>query len=71
FTIKLISLNTQWVNKPKFHVLFHLNQFFSQFGPDSLFAIEKFGSYNGVVQQVIIHFSHQGPSNDITNHFLK
>ncbi|CAH7665938.1 hypothetical protein PPACK8108_LOCUS236 [Phakopsora pachyrhizi] len=47
FLIKLISSNAQWVNKPKFHILLHLSQSVAHFGPASLFATEKFESYNG------------------------
>ncbi|KAI8460786.1 hypothetical protein BY996DRAFT_6429562 [Phakopsora pachyrhizi] len=47
FLLKLISASAQWVNKP--------NQSIAQFGPASLFATEKFESYNGVVRQASIH----------------
>ncbi|KAI8459667.1 hypothetical protein BY996DRAFT_6429889 [Phakopsora pachyrhizi] len=67
FLIKLISSNAQWVNKPKFHILLHLSQSVACFGPASLFATEKFESYNGVVQQASIHFNRQSPSQDIAN----
>ncbi|KAI8458443.1 hypothetical protein BY996DRAFT_6430227 [Phakopsora pachyrhizi] len=33
---------------PKFHILLHLSQSVAHFGPASLFATEKFESYNGV-----------------------
>ncbi|KAI8448536.1 hypothetical protein BY996DRAFT_6433223 [Phakopsora pachyrhizi] len=70
FLLKLISASAQWVNKPKFHMLIHLNQSIAQFGPASLFATEKFKSYNGVVCQASIHSNHQSPSRDIANTFL-
>ncbi|KAI8459899.1 hypothetical protein BY996DRAFT_6409842 [Phakopsora pachyrhizi] len=47
----LISTNAQWVNKPKLHMLIHLIQSIAHFGPASLFATEKFESYNGVPLQ--------------------
>ncbi|KAI8447008.1 hypothetical protein BY996DRAFT_4647289 [Phakopsora pachyrhizi] len=70
FLLKLISASAQWVNKPKFHMLIHLNQSIAKFGPASLFATEKFESYNGVVHQASIHSNHQSPSRDIANTFL-
>ncbi|KAI8460946.1 hypothetical protein BY996DRAFT_8683517 [Phakopsora pachyrhizi] len=51
FLLKLISTNAQWVNKPKFHMLIHLSQSIARFGPISLFATEKYESYNGVPPQ--------------------
>ncbi|KAI8452738.1 hypothetical protein BY996DRAFT_6431741 [Phakopsora pachyrhizi] len=70
FLLKLISASAQWVNKPKFHMLIHLSQSIAQFGPASLFATEKFESYNGVVRQASIHSNRQSPSRDIANNFL-
>ncbi|CAH7677338.1 hypothetical protein PPACK8108_LOCUS12479 [Phakopsora pachyrhizi] len=70
FLIKLISSNAQWVNKPKFHILLHQSQSVARFGPASLFATEKFESYNGVVQQESIHSNCQSPSQDIANSFM-
>ncbi|KAI8458273.1 hypothetical protein BY996DRAFT_4577407, partial [Phakopsora pachyrhizi] len=70
FLLKLISASAQWVNKPKFHMLNHLSQSIARFGPASLFATEKFESYNGVVCQASIHSNHQSPSRDIENNFL-
>ncbi|KAI8462096.1 hypothetical protein BY996DRAFT_6408075 [Phakopsora pachyrhizi] len=70
FLIKLISTNAQWVNKPKFHISLHLTHSIMNFGPASLFATEKFESYNGVVRQASIHSNCQNPSHDIANSFL-
>ncbi|KAI8461540.1 hypothetical protein BY996DRAFT_8404742, partial [Phakopsora pachyrhizi] len=70
FLLKLISASAQWVNKPKFHMLIHLSQSIARFGPASLFATEKFESYNGVVRQASIHSNRQSPSRDIANNFL-
>ncbi|KAI8457359.1 hypothetical protein BY996DRAFT_8685347 [Phakopsora pachyrhizi] len=69
FLLKLISTNAQWVNKPKFHMLIHLRQSIERFGPTSLFATEKYESYNGVVQQASIHSNRQSPSHDIATSF--
>ncbi|KAI8458285.1 hypothetical protein BY996DRAFT_8385499 [Phakopsora pachyrhizi] len=70
FLLKLISASAQWVNKPKFHMLIHLNQSIARFKPASLFATEKFESYNGVVCQASIHSNRQSPSRDIAITFL-
>ncbi|KAI8460241.1 hypothetical protein BY996DRAFT_4632711 [Phakopsora pachyrhizi] len=70
FLLKLISASAQWVNKPKFHMLIHLSQSIARFGPASLYATEKFESYNGVVRQASIHSNCQSPSRDIANNFL-
>ncbi|KAI8448199.1 hypothetical protein BY996DRAFT_8690894 [Phakopsora pachyrhizi] len=51
-------------------MLIHLSQSIAQFGPASLFATEKFESYNGVVCQASIHSNRQSPSRDIANTFL-
>ncbi|KAI8446222.1 hypothetical protein BY996DRAFT_8458912 [Phakopsora pachyrhizi] len=69
FLLKLISTNAQWVNKPKFHMLIHLRQSIARFGPTSLFATEKYESYNGVVRQASIHSNRQSPSHDIATSF--
>ncbi|KAI8448108.1 hypothetical protein BY996DRAFT_8690975 [Phakopsora pachyrhizi] len=69
FLLKLISTNAQWVNKPKFHMLIHLRQSIERFGPTSLFATEKYESYNGVVQQASIHSNRQSPFHDIATSF--
>ncbi|KAI8457263.1 hypothetical protein BY996DRAFT_8685400 [Phakopsora pachyrhizi] len=69
FLLKLISTNAQWVNKPKFHMLIHLRQSIERFGPTSLFATEKYESYNGVVRQASIHSNRQSPSHDIATSF--
>ncbi|KAI8457801.1 hypothetical protein BY996DRAFT_8685119 [Phakopsora pachyrhizi] len=71
FLLKLISTNAQWVNKPKFHMLIHLSQSIARFGPTSLFATEKYESYNGVVRQASIHSNRQSPSHDIATSFQK
>ncbi|KAI8457807.1 hypothetical protein BY996DRAFT_8420195 [Phakopsora pachyrhizi] len=69
FLLKLISTNAQWVNKPKFHMLIHLSQSIAHFGPTSLFATEKYESYNGVVRQASIHSNRQSHSHDIATSF--
>ncbi|KAI8444958.1 hypothetical protein BY996DRAFT_4599269, partial [Phakopsora pachyrhizi] len=46
FLLKLISTTAQWVNKPNFHILLHISHSILRFRPASLFATEKFESYN-------------------------
>ncbi|KAA1076465.1 hypothetical protein PGT21_007921 [Puccinia graminis f. sp. tritici] len=55
----------QWVNKPKFHMLLHLAESIRRFGPASLFATEKFESYNAVLRNVSVHSNRQSPGKDI------
>ncbi|KAH9821040.1 hypothetical protein DFH28DRAFT_1190561 [Melampsora americana] len=67
FLKNLVSLNARWVNKPKFHMLIHLQDSIQQFGPASLFATEKLQSFNGVVRHASVHSNHQSPGSDIAN----
>ncbi|KAH9810786.1 hypothetical protein DFH28DRAFT_1064014 [Melampsora americana] len=69
FLDHLISLNARWVNKPKFHMLVHLQESIQRFGPASLFATEKFESFNGVMQHTSVHSNHHSPGQDIANSF--
>ncbi|KAI8448445.1 hypothetical protein BY996DRAFT_6607642 [Phakopsora pachyrhizi] len=69
FLLKLISTNSQWVNKSKFYMFIHLSQSIAHFGPASLLATEKFESYNIVVQQALIHSNWQSSSHDIAKSF--
>ncbi|CAH7677114.1 hypothetical protein PPACK8108_LOCUS12247 [Phakopsora pachyrhizi] len=71
FLIKLISSNAQWVNKPKFHILLHLSQSVARFGPASLFATEKFESYNGGNCISETNVSIVSPSYQVKNLLLK
>ncbi|KAF9000376.1 hypothetical protein BDZ89DRAFT_1121660 [Hymenopellis radicata] len=57
--------NTQWFNKPKFHVLLHLPRHVQRFGPGILFATESFESYNAVIRGRSVHSNHLAPSADI------
>ena len=41
--------NTQWFNKPKFHILLHILLHIQKFGPPILCATESFESYNYVI----------------------
>ncbi|KAI7946245.1 hypothetical protein MJO29_010772 [Puccinia striiformis f. sp. tritici] len=65
----LFKITGQWVNKPKFHMLLHLADSIERFGPASLFATEKFESYNGVLRTASIHSNRQSPGKDIANTF--
>ncbi|KAH9808338.1 hypothetical protein DFH28DRAFT_910296, partial [Melampsora americana] len=67
FLKHLVSLNARWVNKPKFHMLIHLQDSIQRFGPASLFATKKLESFNGVVRHASIHSNHQSPGSDIAN----
>ncbi|OAV96501.1 hypothetical protein PTTG_00959 [Puccinia triticina 1-1 BBBD Race 1] len=65
FVFLLIKGTAQWVNKPKFHMLLHLPDAIRRFGPATLFATEKFESYNGILRNASIHSNRQSPSKDI------
>jgi hypothetical protein len=67
FLKNLVSLNGRWVNKPKFHMLIHLQDSIRRFGPACLFATEKLESFNGVVRHASVHSNHQSPGRDIAN----
>ncbi|KAI9617016.1 hypothetical protein H4Q26_010654 [Puccinia striiformis f. sp. tritici PST-130] len=54
-----------WINKPKFHMLLHLPASIRRYGPASLFATEKFESYNGILRNVSVHSNRQSPGRDI------
>ncbi|KAH9813500.1 hypothetical protein DFH28DRAFT_1171408 [Melampsora americana] len=69
FLNNLVSLNARWVNKPKFHMLVHLHDSIRRFGPASLFATEKFESFNGLVRHALVHSNHHSPGQDIANSF--
>ncbi|KAJ7233703.1 hypothetical protein C8J57DRAFT_1576265 [Mycena rebaudengoi] len=61
--------NTQWFNKPKFHLFVHLVEHIRRFGPLILSATETFESYNFVIRLRSVHSSKQAPSLDIGNSF--
>jgi hypothetical protein len=65
FLFYIIRTTEQWINKPKFHMLVHLPESIERFGPASLFATEKFESYNGVLRNASIHSNCQSPGKDI------
>jgi len=69
FMYHVIKSSAQWVNKPKFHMLLHLPESVRRFGPPSLFASEKFESYNGVLRAASIHSNRHSPGRDIANTF--
>ncbi|KAJ7623989.1 hypothetical protein B0H17DRAFT_1288780 [Mycena rosella] len=61
--------NTQWFNKPKFHLFVHLAQHIRRFGPLILYATESFESFNLVIRLRSIHSSKHAPSVDIARAF--
>ncbi|KAI9608726.1 hypothetical protein H4Q26_004913 [Puccinia striiformis f. sp. tritici PST-130] len=63
--IALCHLAPLWINKPKFHMLLHLPESIRLYGPASLFATEKFESYNGILRNASIHSNRQSPGQDI------
>jgi hypothetical protein len=67
FMKNLVALNARWVNKPKFHMLVHLQDSIRRFGPACLFATEKLESFNGVTRHASVHSNHQSPGQDIAN----
>jgi hypothetical protein len=69
FMYHISKMSGQWSNKPKVHMLLHLPQSIRQFGPASLFATEKFESYNGIVRTASIHSNRQAPSRDLAHSF--
>ncbi|KNZ56116.1 hypothetical protein VP01_2494g2 [Puccinia sorghi] len=69
FIYHVIKMSAQWVNKPKFHILLHLPESVSRFGPPSLFASAKFEPYNRVLRAVSIHSNCHIPGRDIANTF--
>ncbi|PLW05125.1 hypothetical protein PCANC_28696 [Puccinia coronata f. sp. avenae] len=70
FMSKVISFTAQWINKPKFHHLYHLPQSILRCGgPASLLSTEKFKSYNGVLRHSSTHSNKQAPAKDIAINF--
>ncbi|KAJ7308592.1 hypothetical protein DFH08DRAFT_944451 [Mycena albidolilacea] len=61
--------NTQWFNKPKFHLFVHLVEHIRRFGPLILYATESFESFNLVIHLCSIHSTKHAPSVDIATAF--
>ena len=59
------SWTPRWFNKPKFHVLLHIIEHISRFGPPHTYATETFESYNSLIRDFSIHSNRQAPSRDI------
>ncbi|KAJ7340738.1 hypothetical protein DFH08DRAFT_811931 [Mycena albidolilacea] len=57
--------NTQWFNKPKFHLFVHIPEHVRRFGPLILYATKSFESYNLVIRLRSIHSTKHAPSLDI------
>ncbi|KAH9820292.1 hypothetical protein DFH28DRAFT_1218255 [Melampsora americana] len=69
FLNRLVGINAQWTNKPKFHILTHLAVSVERFGPPSLFATEKMEAQNGVTRAASVHSNRHAPGKDIANRF--
>jgi hypothetical protein len=69
FMYNIVKMTAQWSNKPKFHMLLHLPASIMRYGPASLFATEKFESFNGVVRNASIHTNRLSPGHDIAVRF--
>ncbi|PLW14385.1 hypothetical protein PCANC_17462 [Puccinia coronata f. sp. avenae] len=66
-TIKNLA---RWVNKPKWHMLLHLPESIARFGPPSLFATEKFESFNRIMRLASVHSNRNHPGRDIAISFV-
>ncbi|KAH9807795.1 hypothetical protein DFH28DRAFT_1001874 [Melampsora americana] len=69
FLNRLVGINAQWTNKPKFHILTHLAVSVERFGPPCLYATEKMEAQNGVTRAASIHSNRHAPGKDIANRF--
>ncbi|KAI9624511.1 hypothetical protein KEM48_008837 [Puccinia striiformis f. sp. tritici PST-130] len=65
FEFHLVKMSGRWANKPKIHMIIHLEESILRFGPASLFATEKFKSFNGIVRENSIHSNRLSPGRDI------
>ncbi|KAI7966088.1 hypothetical protein MJO29_001836 [Puccinia striiformis f. sp. tritici] len=65
FEFHLVKMSGRWANKPKIHMIIHLEESIQRFGPASLFATEKFESFNGIVRENSIHSNRLSPGRDI------
>jgi hypothetical protein len=71
FLFHVSKMSGRWANKPKFHMLKHLPQSIKRFGNASLFATEKFESYNGIIRNSSIHSNRLSPGRDIAKSFTE
>ena len=65
FLHHVIKMSARWVNKPKFHMLVHLPHSIRRYGPASLFATEKFESFNSILRKASIHSNRHRPGRDL------
>ncbi|PLW04406.1 hypothetical protein PCANC_28822 [Puccinia coronata f. sp. avenae] len=65
FLCLLVDRTSQWVNKPKFHILKHLPDCIESLGCASLFATEQFESFNSVLQTASVHSNRLRPGRDL------
>jgi hypothetical protein len=61
FLYHVVQSTSQWINKPKFHILLHLPESILHYGTSNPFATEKFESYNGVLRHASVHSNRQSP----------
>ncbi|KAL1756891.1 hypothetical protein FB107DRAFT_210543, partial [Schizophyllum commune] len=61
--------NTQWFNKPKFHVLLHAPLHIKRLGPAPLMSTEGYESFNHVIRCRSVHSPRHAPSHDIARSF--
>ncbi|EFP90030.2 uncharacterized protein PGTG_15878 [Puccinia graminis f. sp. tritici CRL 75-36-700-3] len=66
FMWHITKMTCQWVNKPKLHMLLHLPESIKRFGPATLYATEKFESFNGILRNASIHSNRHSPGRDIS-----
>jgi hypothetical protein len=67
----VIQWDPTWSNKPKFHLILHILDHISRFGPAILFTTETLESYNAIIREWSIHSNRQAPSHDIAQHAAK
>ncbi|KAL1669170.1 hypothetical protein GGF50DRAFT_21913, partial [Schizophyllum commune] len=61
--------NTQWFNKPKFHILLHAPAHIARLGPAPLASTEGYESFNHVIRCRSVHSPRHAPSKDIAEAF--
>jgi hypothetical protein len=70
FLFHVISHSAQWVNKPKFHALKHYPESIERLGSATLFATEKFESFNSILCTALVHSNRLQPGRDLGLNFL-
>ncbi|KNZ50624.1 hypothetical protein VP01_4324g1, partial [Puccinia sorghi] len=65
FLHNVIKISARWLKKPKFHMLVHLPHSIRRFVPASLFATEKFESFNSILRKASVHSNRHWPGRDL------